>query len=253
VKKTETWVVLNDIQIPFHDVPVLANVLSFIQDLKPQGVILNGDVVECYAISNFTKDPMEPSSLTNERMIAGDLMNRLSHVKHKIWLGGNHEDRLRSHVWRNRKEWSRALGVLGVSIDVSFESLFTPRKYGFKYTPYGTYHMLGKLMVTHGEFISKHSAFSAKMHMDRFGTSVLHGHTHRLGIHYRTDMKGVHGAWENGCLCVVNAREWVHFPNWQQGFAIVNVAPDGMFNVQQIPILPDKTFMFGGLRVGKEG
>jgi len=55
----QTWVVMNDLQIPFHDKQVLELVLSFVERLKPHGVVLNGDVVDCYQLSDFTKNPME--------------------------------------------------------------------------------------------------------------------------------------------------------------------------------------------------
>ena len=55
---SKTYVILNDIQYPFHDEQCLALVKLFIKDIKPDGVRLNGDIVDCYSISSFTKDPM---------------------------------------------------------------------------------------------------------------------------------------------------------------------------------------------------
>jgi hypothetical protein len=57
-KERKTYVVLNDIQIPFHDEEVLFGlVVPFVRELRPHGVVLNGDIVDNYEISDFTKDP----------------------------------------------------------------------------------------------------------------------------------------------------------------------------------------------------
>ena len=56
--------------------------------------------------------------------------------------------------------------------------------------------MLGKLMVTHGSIVSKHSGTSGKNHLEKYGTSILHGHTHRLGVYYKRDVRGVPGVAE---------------------------------------------------------
>ena len=73
------------------------------------------------------------------------------------------------------------------------------------------------------------------------------GHTHRLGIYYRRNRGGVHAAYENGCLCSLEP-EYAQYPDWQQGFSVVHVDKGGFFNVQQIPIIGRKTFLYGGVR-----
>jgi metallophosphoesterase superfamily enzyme len=53
----KTWAIINDVQVPWQDKQVLNLVTDFIRDLKPHGIVLNGDIVDCYAISDFNKDP----------------------------------------------------------------------------------------------------------------------------------------------------------------------------------------------------
>src|SRR4030095_7939287 len=56
--REQRWVVMNDLQIPFEDKPVLWElVVPFVRDLKPYGVVLNGDIVDNHEISDFSKDP----------------------------------------------------------------------------------------------------------------------------------------------------------------------------------------------------
>ena len=102
-------------------------------------------------------------------------------------------------------------------------------------------------MVTHGDLVLKHSGQSAKAHFEKYGTSILHGHTHRLGIYYKRDVRGIHAAYENGCLCRLDPEYAIH-PNWHHGFSMVQVEEGGFFYVEQIPILNRKTLFYGGKR-----
>jgi UDP-2,3-diacylglucosamine pyrophosphatase LpxH len=239
----KTWAVLNDLQIPFHDVKVVDLVLAFIDDLKPHGVVLNGDVVDCYELSTYVRDPLTRAGLDIEIRGAGRLMDRLARsTSERVWIGGNHEDRLRRYLWRNAQ-------ALRLDADTEFERLFRLGEYGFTWKPYGDLIRLGKLTVTHGSLVRTHSAYTAKVHYEKYGTSVLIGHTHRLGIYYRTNATGVYAAYENGCLCRLDP-EYVIYPDWQQGFSVVHVEENGYFHVQQIPILRRRTFFYGPQRRG---
>ena len=236
----QTWVVLSDLQIPWHDKEVVYGlVVPFIHDLKPQGIVLDGDIVDCYAISDFDKNPDHPDwTLALEQKEVGVLLGALGKVRtieKKEWIDGNHEDRWRRIAWRNHK----LKGMLK-----SFPEAFSLKEYGYQWHPYGDHVMLGKLMVTHGELVRKHSADSGQAHFDRFGTSVLVGHTHRLGVYYKSDCRGVHAAYENGCLCSLKP-EYTHFPNWQQGFSVVKVYGGGLFSVQQIPVINRRFLLYG--------
>lgn len=238
----KTWLVISDLQIPFQDKPVVELMLKFAGDLKPDGVILNGDIVDCYQLSSFSKDPLTTATLNKEVEGAEWLMASLKHVKEKWWLGGNHEDRLRRYVWDHAKLFA------GFPL-ASFPTLFGLSEYGFQWKPYGGALYLGKLMVTHGSLVRKDSGQSGKAHYEKYGTSVLVGHTHRLGIFYHRNVRGVHAAYENGCLCRLDP-EYDQHPNWQQGLTVVQVDHTGLFNVQQIPILNRRTLFYGGQRYG---
>ena len=109
----QTWAVLGDIQIPWQDKPVLDLVLAFLRDLKPYGVILNGDVTDCYPISEFTKNPLSHVGLNREIREAAWLMSALDQmgIKDRWWLGGNHEDRLRRRAHGEGSARSDRMGL----------------------------------------------------------------------------------------------------------------------------------------------
>lgn len=235
----QSWLILNDLQIPFQDKPVVDLVLRFAEKVKPDGVILNGDVTDCYAISDFVKDPMKRKDLLKEIEQAGKLMARLKFIKQRIWIGGNHEDRLRRYLWKN----AAALAGIG---GMDFNEVFALNKFGFHWIPYGQGTFLGKLFVTHGVIVRRHSAYSARAHFEKYGISVLVGHTHRLGAYYHRDMNGTFVSYENGCLCRLDP-EYDAYPDWQQGISMVHVDPKSkLFRVEQIPILNRKELIYGG-------
>lgn len=237
-----SYAILNDLQIPFEDKKVLWDlVVPFIEELRPDGIVLNGDITDGYDLSDFTKNPLERADLKLEVTKSQRLMDRLSKAAKTgdelWWVGGNHEARLKRYIWKNAK-------ALAIMDEVEFPNLFGLQHYGFRWKEYGDKIYLGKLMVTHGTEVSKHSGWTARNHFLKHGTSVLIGHTHRIGQYHVKNEMGDHAAFENGCLCRLDP-EYDPSPNWQQGFAVVHVMDNGYFNVQQMRILERKMFFYG--------
>jgi hypothetical protein len=172
------------------------------------------------------------------------------------YLAGNHEQWTNKHLAQYDRQ--SLLSNVARGID-QFEQDYDLKKLGINYRPYqGEVQPsleLGSLFVFHGDTVNMHSAYTAKAVLDRLGSSVLFGHTHRLGAHFQTkgipSKRKVKGVWENGCLCRLDeafgGRETTS--NWQQGCSIVHYEDrrDGWFHVDQIPII-NGTFMVGGKR-----
>ena len=51
--------ILSDIHIPFHDRDSLYLALTWVKNFGPDCIVLNGDIIDCYQLSNFQKDPEE--------------------------------------------------------------------------------------------------------------------------------------------------------------------------------------------------
>jgi hypothetical protein len=82
------------------------------------------------------------------------------------------------------------------------------------------------LLVIHGDLVRKAGAYSARGHMEKWQSSVMHGHTHRVGQSVRrvpamgTRPDALQRAYETGCLCRLDPT-YVSAPDWANGFAIV--------------------------------
>src|SRR4030067_2843793 len=78
-------------------------------------------------ISDFTKNPLTAASLGQEISEARVLMaRRARHTKRRVWLGGNHEDRMRRFMWKNAAALARLPGE-------DFPTKFGLGHYGFEW------------------------------------------------------------------------------------------------------------------------
>lgn len=246
-----TAVILSDLQIPFEDVHALNQALDVIRSVRPDLLILNGDIIDCYLESTFTKK-MKPKLLEQVSKQtywrSQKFMESIAAVPKKIWMGGNHEERWALQIARENERGGISpisLALIAArkdDLDISdmhgsFAKIYNMADYGITYYPYSHRLYLAEknLIVTHGKYVSRHSGQSAKRTFEWLGTSCLVGHTHRLGNHLVTLDGVAYGAWENGCLCQLEP-EYDDSPNWQQGFSIVKVnGPE--FHVIQVPII----------------
>lgn len=246
--------ILGDQQIPFEDPAAMDAALEVVAAVKADTIILNGDVVDCYAESVFLKDWRLAAKATPEgHRRVRRYMECFESIPNKIWLGGNHEERWKKELWREIAKGDKAgsiasnlvaaMNARGArDIDLSdpvesFARIYDMGEHGFDYFPY--HHRLylagGNLVVTHGEFVRKDAGATARATYEWLGKSVIVGHTHRLGSYYRKTDEKEHGGWEGGCLCQLEP-EYCTTPNWQQGLTLVRI--DGPeFHVIPVPII----------------
>jgi hypothetical protein len=99
---------------------------------------------------------------------------------------------------------------------------------------------LNGLIVTHGTTVRANGGASCLGEINKWKTSILHGHTHRIGSSCQRipaiggRPEGQIVGIEGGALCSLDAAYGSHL-NWQQGFNIVGLGGDS-FSVEQIYI-----------------
>lgn len=237
----ETAVVISDLHYPFHLEPALTNVYKLVEDLQPDTLVLNGDILDCYAISSFESDPRKPllaDEINGAKAIIQKLRNLAPNAK-MHFIEGNHEDRLGRLVSNNP-------GLYGLEV-LTWPRLLGLPEMEIKYTGYKDHIIIhNDICITHGHRVSKHSGYSAKAHLLDYGyTNVLHGHTHRMGNYNLTGVSGTRRAYEIGGLYDRSQADYVVNPNWQNGFAVIR-SIRGHHQVDLIEIHPDNgTFIFG--------
>jgi UDP-2,3-diacylglucosamine pyrophosphatase LpxH len=239
-QEPKTVVIGGDVHYPRQDKKVWQAFLTFITRLKPNLTIINGDTSDLDSISSFDRNPAKCGQLQDELQdfqaaIVAPLRKAVGQ-KDIIFTEGNHEDRLRRYTWKN------------ASALASLPSLTIPSLYGLdkhKIAYIDGMVECGHLVVLHGHMIRSESGATAKAHFQKHGTSLVVGHCHRLGSHYKTDIRGMHGAWEGGCLCEFK-QDFDAYPNWQHGWLVVKVWENGLFNVETVAIVNHDSYVYGG-------
>ena len=229
---------ISDIHIPYEDKESVRGVLNFIYKLKPEYLILGGDLMDFYELSRFDKSPERRGTLQLEidrcRAYLQEMRKNLPKTK-MIFIEGNHENRLKRWLVSNPDVHSlRSLSVsslLGLEeLDIEYMDEFIYKNFLFK----------------HGNFITRYTANKELVHE---GMSGLSGHTHKMQVAYQTDRISTKGWWVNGHLCDPNQAHYgPKRKDWQQGFTLVSFEPKGdHFHVEHIFVNTDShKFCYGG-------
>ena len=232
VTKWRRTILFGDTHVPFHDQSAIALVVDVVADAHPDVLIHMGDLVDCWQISDFDKDPARKETLQDDCDTAREVLRTLQKAAPnatRYLLEGNHEDRLRRAIWR-MPEKQRQLAQLRCFRDnVNWPRLLELSEVGWQFVQgqgQARARLLRKLLVKHGSLVRKWSGATARAEWERYGKSGLSGHTHRLGRFYHRDFNGAHVWVETGCTCLLNP-EYVEDPDWQQGLVVVSESPDG--------------------------
>lgn len=232
-----------DSQFPFQDDGALSIVQQISRDLQPDVIVHMGDIVDCYSISDYDRDPHRSFTLQDEinmaRVHLGQM--RVTNPRAQFHLyEGNHEDRFRRLLWRLKGTATELLSLNVIQRELTWPRLLGLDQLGVAFYPYngrqaGT-PVLPKFSIVHGNLVRKFSAYSARGQMEKYGRSGASGHTHRLGVHYHQNHSGNYCWFETGCTCKTDA-EYTQNPDWQQGCVVATFDPEtGAFSPEPIYI-----------------
>ena len=228
---TKRIVVISDTQIPFDDRRALKAVIKFISDTQPDEVVHIGDLMDYPSPSRWTKGTAEefsarikPDSEQAKRRFLGPLRRGYSGPVgvHE----GNHDSRPRGYLSKY------APALVEYEEQFRFESLLDFDGFGVGVLP-EFYKVAPGWVSTHGHRggvrLSQKSADTAHNAMMRFNTSVIIGHTHRMGIKPHTLGYGgnqkVLWSMEVGNLMNMKLAQYLQgaTANWQSGFGLLTV------------------------------
>ena len=241
--------------VPIHDEAYCSALLGVIAHYRPAHTIMVGDNLDAAGFGRFKNDP---GYLFTTRAATTALYHWYARVRAANpdglvdVLEGNHEARIRKSLRESLPE-GEDLYVADTDI-----SVFSPRHFlrldelGFNYhEPYGVKLRYNDVTYLHGELIGSAGGDTTSKMLKRYRGKSVQGHTHRLGVNFRTD-------WETGEPRYVWAMEvgtgarldgltpGSHEPDWQQGFGAVwsNGTPGvypftGSFEIQQMLFKPE--------------
>jgi hypothetical protein len=240
--------------VPFNDQPACDAVGDLMADIRPDGLVINGDFLDLMEVSRHASasvaqlEGMRISKSFDAGNVQLDKWMKAAgpQCKNNHFIDGNHCDRLRR--WMNSGDNAVWLGDEATDIGKRLKL----KERGFVYHQgYPTAHVfLGHLLVTHGRFCGQ---YPANTHMVRYGHSILHGHTHVPQLVYGSALNKQKAGYSTGHLADVNsvAMSYAPRPNaWSSGFATVIVEPNKTFHVTLVNFA-DGAFYYGGRRYGR--
>lgn len=225
------YIIFGDPHCPYHDVEAINLLLKVISTLKPHGIICTGDFCDFYSVSSYSKDPSRRGDLQFEVEAAKALLDKFE-AKEKVFIAGNHEDRLERYI----REHARALfGVFKV------ESLLDLKAKEWRYVPYKDYIQIGKVLFTHdldyaGPMVAQRALADAQK-------SIVVGHSHRMSLAVQGDALGhskvgASFGWLGDLEFVDYAHKLKSRKEWAQGFGVGYLDEEtGMMALVPVPII----------------
>jgi predicted phosphodiesterase len=218
---------LSDIHSPYHDEPALAAAVQHTKKYhKTTVLLLNGDTCDFYSLSRFDTRK-ENRDLVQELYITRKLLAWLKQQfpkARRIFKRGNHENWWDKYLNNHSLEMANCdFNQLGCAMELE--------KHGFEEV-HDNIIMAGRLPILHGhEFKNNSGVNPARSAFLKLGHSSLSGHLHRTSSHSETDMfQKEMMTWTQGCLCD-RQPEYARINKWNLGFAVIEVAKDGTYDV----------------------
>lgn len=237
-------------------------VLNDVKLIKPKQIVWLGDGTDCSGI--FSKHPpgfireldysfeedleATESFMTDINEAAGDCEQKM--------LQGNHEyhiERWIAQTFTSKKDATSLNNLMAVDARLKL------KKKGIKFYRLSSFYdglsingafKWGKCHFTHGFTAAK---FATAIHVARFGSNIVHGHTHRAQEYRtRTVNAGVIGGWSPGCLCRLQPLYMHGSPTeWSLGYGLQWVEQSGEFLHINVPIVNGRTMVAGLLKTIK--
>ena len=231
---------LMDIHIPWHNKMALELSLQYGKDNRADLILLNGDIVDHYALSDFQKDPKKrdfPAEVRAAKHFLGGLRNRFPHAQ-IVYKLGNHEERWERYLRL------KAPDLLGLP-DFEWGSVMGLDDYNIQLVDNKRPVHLGKLNVIHGHeypnTISSPVNPARGLYL-RAKVNAMCGHYHQTAQHSEKDLSGqVVSTWSVGCLCDLNP-EYMPLNKWNLGFAFVEIDKRGAFEVENLRIIDGRIY-----------
>lgn len=219
------------------------------RQMKPARVILNGDLPDLLAVSRYPKDarPQHSWSLRDEAAAMATFLRELEAAVPRdtviVETEANHSGNgTASRWWRYLSD-----NVPALMTHPKAEELLAYQQWW--YPDWSRLELVedvliaGELVVMHGEIVRKHAGYSARAHAEKYAASVMHSHTHRLGMGAQRipSLRGGRGEgiqrfYEIGCLCSLEP-VYAKGVNWTQGFAVVQEGEgEGDYAVELVTI-----------------
>lgn len=229
--------VMSDIHIPYHSVEAIDESLNYFVKKGIDGVLLNGDIIDCYMLSKFNPDP-RMRHFRDEIEAFKQFISTLKSITKNIFFKiGNHEERYERVMIQHCPEF----------LDIpqfELENVLCCQELGVEVIKEQRIVYIGSLPVIHGHEASmKYASVNpARTLFLKTYKSSLCGHLHRTSNHNEQALDGkIISTWSVGCLCDLHPK-YRRLNNWNHGCARVEKDSEGNFEVINFRLMKNKVF-----------
>lgn len=224
--------VLCDLHIPYHNAKFIDTAVKQGKHYGCDFILLNGDIMDCYAASHWQTDPRE-RNFKRERDKTREFLHYLRGQFPKariVYKLGNHEERYESYMMCKAPE------MLGMP-EFDFAKLLHFEELGIECVRDKMPIRLGKLNVIHGHeyrFAIQNPVNPARGLFMRGKVNALCGHFHRSSSHSEKSMEDkVVTCWSVGAGCGMHP-DYMPLNSWNLGMARTEVDCAGAFRVNNL-------------------
>jgi predicted phosphodiesterase len=217
-------IVASDLHVPYHDVDAIRLMLEYAEGHGyTDYVIINGDLLDCYQLSHWLRDPDARNfagELDKARQLLQVFASRFGKVIYKL---GNHESRFTRYMMERAPE---LLGIPWLSFDNLLGNPDTrepvSKWLGVEIVPDNRVMTAGALTILHGHEYGKGLQSPVNPAKGMFNKAVactLNGHLHQTSQHTQRTIEGRQiSCWSTGCLCGLTP-DYAPLNKWDHGFA----------------------------------
>lgn len=216
--------------------------IKFADDVRPAGVIINGDLMDFPQISRHPQGWEATPTPAQEIEAAQDYLSDLQKATKrglKAWPLGNHDYRMESYIAQNA---AMLRGLKGIHLHDHVNPMWTK--------------CIG-VMVNHGlpgATMVKHR-FRSGIHAPRTNTanagiSIVTGHLHSQKVMPMTDYQGDRYGVDTGCCADPAHRQFLYAEDnpldWRSGFALLTWRDGRLMQPELISVWDDDHVQFRG-------
>lgn len=213
-----------DIHAPAHDKRAFAACLSAIRNVKPDRIVLLGDVGEFEGASGWKwekrkRPPLEyilpevDNDFKATNKILDDIDSAIDWECEKIFIEGNHEDRVNRLIEEHPYLSEKYKLQTALKLD--------ERRYAFY--PLGKLVKVGPVYAYHG--IHAGGVMHSRAHLMKYGCNIVYGHYHDVSCYSMQRDGDIIKAWCLGCLkdLSADANSWLMgLPtNWSHSIGLM--------------------------------
>lgn len=163
--------VVSDVHRPYHSRAGWDLLMQVGRAIRPKHIVIIGDFADFYSVSAHDKNPERAHRFDEELADVEQGLDELDSLgaTDKLYIEGNHEDRLRRYLMKSPELSGRR---------ISTPALLHLAERGWEFVEYRDHAKRGAIHYTHDVGVAgRNAAFKA---LETYQHSVVTGHNHRL-------------------------------------------------------------------------